>query len=95
MELLEGETLASRLKKGALPIDVILQYAAQIASALAVAHSKGIVHRDLKPSNIMLTRSGVKVLDFGLAKTTEDETLTLGVLGTPAYMSPEQREGRR
>ncbi|MGA3242457.1 MAG: protein kinase [Bryobacteraceae bacterium] len=95
MELLEGETLASRLKKGPLPIDLILQYAAQIASALAVAHGKGIVHRDLKPGNIMLTRSGVKVLDFGLAKTTEDETLTLGVLGTPAYMSPEQREGRR
>jgi serine/threonine protein kinase len=95
MELLEGETLASRLKKGVLPIDLILQYAAQIVSALAVAHGKGIVHRDLKPGNIMLTRSGVKVLDFGLAKTTEDETLTLGVLGTPAYMSPEQREGRR
>src|SRR5580704_8845507 len=95
MELLEGETLASRLKKGPLPIDLVLQYAAQIASALAVAHSKGIVHRDLKPGNIMLTRSGVKVLDFGLAKTIGDETLTLGVLGTPAYMSPEQREGRR
>ncbi|MDQ6678676.1 MAG: serine/threonine-protein kinase [Acidobacteriota bacterium] len=97
MELLEGETLASRLKKGPLPIDAVLQYAAQTASALAAAHGKGIVHRDLKPGNIMLTRTGVKVLDFGLAKGAEDETLTQahGILGTPAYMSPEQREGRR
>lgn len=95
MELLEGETLASRLKKGALPIDTVLSYAAQVAAALAAAHGKGIVHRDLKPANIMLTRTGVKVLDFGLAKASEDETVTHGVLGTPAYMPPEQREGRR
>ena len=94
-ELLEGETLESRLKKGPLPIDLALQYAAQIASALAAAHAKGIVHRDLKPGNIMLTKTGVKVLDFGLAKAAADETITQGVLGTPAYMSPEQREGKR
>jgi serine/threonine protein kinase len=96
MELLEGETLASRLKRGPLSVDVALQYGAQIASAIAAAHAKGIVHRDLKPSNIMLTKSGVKVLDFGLAKAAQDETLTRpeGVLGTPAYMSPEQREGK-
>ena len=95
MELLEGETLASRLKKGPLPLDTVLQYGAQIASGLAAAHGKGIVHRDLKPGNIMLTRAGLKVLDFGLAKAAEDETLTQGVVGTPAYMAPEQREGRR
>ncbi|HWD99072.1 MAG TPA: serine/threonine-protein kinase [Bryobacteraceae bacterium] len=93
MEFLDGETLASRLKKGALPIDLVCQYGAQIATGLAAAHGKGFVHRDLKPANIMLTKAGVKVLDFGLAKGAGDETLTQGILGTPAYMSPEQKRG--
>jgi len=98
MELLEGETLAARLKKGALPVEQVLDYGVQIADALAAAHEKGITHRDLKPSNIMLTRSGVKVLDFGLARMdgSSRDTLTASyvVMGTPAYMAPEQREGR-
>ena len=68
MEFLEGETLAQRLAKGLLPIDVALRYAIQIADALNKAHRQGIIHRDLKPGNIMLTKSGVKLLDFGLAK---------------------------
>ena len=68
MELLEGETLASRLVRGALPLDQTLSYGAQIADALDKAHRQGIVHRDLKPGNVMLTKSGVKLLDFGLAK---------------------------
>ncbi len=68
MECVEGETLAKRLEKGALPIEQALKYGAQIADALDKAHRSGVVHRDLKPSNIMLTKSGVKLLDFGLAK---------------------------
>src|SRR5262249_34922761 len=96
MELVEGETLASRLKKGALPTEVALHYATQIVSALAEAHERGIVHRDLKPGNVMLTKAGAKVLDFGLAAVEGDQTLTAErmVLGTPAYMAPEQREGK-
>ena len=94
MEFLEGETLASRLKKGPLPMDIVLQFGAQIASGLAAAHGKDLVHRDLKPANIMLTKAGVKVLDFGLAKGTGDETLTCGIFGTPAYMAPEQKQGK-
>src|SRR5687767_1779757 len=69
MEYLEGETLEQRLKKGALSLDLALQVAIQMADALATAHRVGIVHRDLKPGNIMLTKSGAKLLDFGLAKT--------------------------
>jgi tetratricopeptide (TPR) repeat protein len=96
MELVEGETLAARLKSGPLPVKTALLYASQIAAALAEAHAKGIVHRDLKPGNIMIAKSGVKVLDFGLAKSGQDETVTAShmVMGTPAYMAPEQREGK-
>jgi serine/threonine protein kinase len=68
MEFLEGETLASRLSKGPLPLEQTLQYAIQIADALDKAHRRGMTHRDLKPGNIMLTKSGAKLLDFGLAK---------------------------
>ena len=68
MELLEGESLADRLGKGALPTEQILRYGIEIADALDKAHRQGIVHRDLKPGNVMLTKSGVKLLDFGLAK---------------------------
>src|SRR6202140_1141519 len=96
MELVEGETLAARLKSGPLPVKTALLYASQIAAALAEAHAKGIVHRDLKPGNIMIAKSGVKVLDFGLAKLGQDETVTASgmVMGTLAYMAPEQREGK-
>ncbi len=96
MELVEGETLAALLKRGKLSFDQTIQYGAQIASALSAAHAKGIVHRDLKPANVMVTPHGVKVLDFGLAKSAHDETLTVAnaVMGTPAYMAPEQMEGQ-
>ena len=72
MEYLEGETLAQRLMKGPLPLEQVLQYAIEIADALDKAHRKGITHRDLKPGNVMLTKSGAKLLDFGLAKLTQD-----------------------
>jgi Tol biopolymer transport system component len=96
MELLEGETLAEKLKRGPLSIEQTLLRGGEIADALAAAHAKGVVHRDMKPANIMLTKAGVKVLDFGLAKSPEDANLTGRnvVIGTPAYMAPEQREGR-
>src|SRR5713101_4018394 len=68
MELLEGETLSARLERGALPLEQALRYAVEIADALDFAHRQGIVHRDLKPANVMLTKFGVKLLDFGLAK---------------------------
>jgi predicted Ser/Thr protein kinase len=110
MEYLEGETLAARLQKGPLPLDQVLQYAIEIADALDKAHRKGVTHRDLKPGNIMLTKSGTKLLDFGLAKLRQDVTPTTPlsqlptlndaitaqgtILGTLQYMAPEQVEGK-
>jgi serine/threonine-protein kinase len=110
MELVEGPTLADRIKSRPLPLDQALAIACQIADALEAAHEKGIVHRDLKPANIKLTpESAVKVLDFGLAAMAQDEipasslatTLTVSpsrtgiIMGTAAYMSPEQARGQK
>ena len=96
MELIEGETMAARLKRGRLTLAETLRFGAQIAAALAVAHARDIVHRDLKPANIMMTKTGVKVLDFGLARSPGDPFLTEPghVIGTPAYMAPERAEGK-
>src|SRR5712664_442387 len=110
MECIEGETLAQRLQKGALPLEQVLKYGMQIADALDKAHRNGIVHRDLKPGNIMLTPAGAKLLDFGLAKPSVPlasvATLTAAVtqsspmteqgaiVGTFQYMSPEQVQAK-
>ena len=106
MEYVDGAPIVSREQPQALPPAEALRLATQIAGALEAAHAKGVVHRDLKPANILTTTTGVvKLLDFGLAKqsgsgVTGDETQTVGitqagtVMGTPAYMSPEQAEGR-
>src|SRR5512136_2661032 len=110
MELVEGETLAERLKRGAIPVEESLKLALQIAEALEAAHDKGVIHRDLKPANIKVTPDGkVKVLDFGLAKAYAGEQAEMNlsnsptlsematqqgvILGTAAYMSPEQARG--
>lgn len=96
MELVDGETLATWIARGPLATGMALAYARQILAALAAAHAKGIIHRDLKPANIMLVGGGVKLLDFGLAKSTADDarTATRDLMGTPAYAAPEQRQGR-
>jgi len=98
MALYEGESLHERLAEGPLPIDEALGVAEQVARGLIEAHGRGITHRDIKPANLMITRSGiVKIVDFGLAKLAEDPGLTAtGVLvGTPAYMSPEQARAEK
>src|ERR1700726_4521032 len=110
MECVEGETLAKRLEKGPIPLDQVVKFGGQIADALDKAHRSGVVHRDLKPGNIMLTPTGAKLLDFGLAKplapVTSVDTWTAAVrqsspiteqgaiVGTFQYMSPEQIEGK-
>ena len=110
MECVEGETLAKRLEKAALPLELVLKYGAQIADALDKAHRSGITHRDLKPGNIMITAAGAKLLDFGLAKpvsplasgatltaaATQSRPITVEgtIVGTFQYMSPEQIEGK-
>jgi Tol biopolymer transport system component/tRNA A-37 threonylcarbamoyl transferase component Bud32 len=111
LELVEGETLADRIRRGPIDIDEAVSIARQIADALEAAHDRGVVHRDLKPANIKLTPEGkVKVLDFGLAKMAEREASGVGlsmsptlsvhathegvILGTAAYMSPEQARGK-
>src|SRR5579862_5141732 len=110
MEYIEGETLAHRLLKGPLPLEQVLQYAIEIADALDKAHRMGVTHRDLKPANIMLTKSGTKLLDFGLAKlrssnapasplseltTAKDNITAQGtIIGTLQYMAPEQLESK-
>jgi len=104
MEFVEGETLAERLKRGAMPLDQALRTAIEILAALDAAHRRGVVHRDLKPGNVMLTKAGSKLLDFGLARLdggvlggrpADDSALTEEgtLLGTLQYMAPEQMHG--
>src|SRR5215467_7518505 len=111
LEFIEGETLADRIARSPIPVDDALSIAKSICGALDAANEKGIIHRDLKPANVKITPDGtVKVLDFGLAKVADEQsetrlrdspTLTMGatqagvILGTAAYMSPEQTQGKR
>ncbi|MDG4838983.1 serine/threonine-protein kinase [Micromonospora sp. WMMD967] len=95
MELAEGETLAAHLRAGPLDWRISVRVCAEVAAALAAAHAEGIVHRDVKPANVMLTPAGVKVLDFGIAVPagTPDPLPDGIVVGTPAYLAPEQLDG--
>jgi serine/threonine protein kinase len=93
MEYLEGETLADRLARGSLPIEQVLRYGCEIADALDKAHRQGVVHRDLKPGNVMLTKSGVKLLDFGLAKALAPASAATQFTALPTQAAPVTREG--
>ena len=112
MEFVAGKTLVDLIPKGGLRVPQALKYAAQMTDALSVAHAAGVIHRDLKPANVMATESGlVKILDFGLAKLTDPETVKLddatktigdapltvegSIIGTVSYMSPEQAQGKK
>ena len=98
MEFIEGEGLDAKIERGPMPLKEALAFARQVADGLAAAHANGVVHRDIKPGNLSVTPEGrVKILDFGLALLTEDSKLTQldGMVGTVAYMSPEQAQGAK